>query len=63
MKGVMDSILQRYEMKFELSPARVINKHGIIVQKQSFDLREEVLKAQENLGSKRVLFTRTSPNT
>lgn len=63
MKSVMDALLQVHGMKFAMQPYRIINKHGVIVQKLHFDLREDTLKAQVNLGFNAHKFKKTSPST
>lgn len=62
MMSVACTKLARYGMRMELHPYRIVNKYGFIVQNQHFDLRDEVLKAQENIGFGRHLFTKPYPD-
>lgn len=61
--AIVDDILKRYEMMWELHPYRIINKHGVVVQKRCFDLREETLKAQENRVKSFHKFQKGYPST
>lgn len=61
-ESVVDTVLSHYGMVWKLNPYQIVNKHGIIVQKHSFDLREKVLKSQENIGFKGHLFRKTYPS-
>lgn len=61
--SVVDEILARYDMKWELSPYRIVNKHGVIVQMQHFDLRDSVLKAQSKVGFNKAIFQKPYPDT
>jgi hypothetical protein len=61
---MVDSILARYGMTWLLDPYRIVNKNGVIVQHgPHFDVTEQVLKKQENIQDKRVLFSKPSPST
>jgi alkylated DNA nucleotide flippase Atl1 len=62
--SVVDSILARFHMTWRTDPYRIVNSHGVIVQKgPHFDLSETVLKRQSahlNAG-KLAKGTGTSP--
>ncbi len=60
---ITDVVLERYGMKWEIGPYQIRNKHGVIVQKLRFDLRDCVLKAQSELRSKRSLFKKPCQDT
>lgn len=56
MSSIVDAKLARYGMKWVNGPYQIVNKYGVIVQKLNFDLRDEVLEAQQNIGNDKVLF-------
>ncbi len=60
--SVVDAILQRYGMKWELNPYRIVNKYGVVVQKKMFDLRDETLKGQENRTNTGYKFKKGYPS-
>lgn len=62
--SVVDEILSRYGMTWHLSPYRIVNKHGVIVQSMPhFDLTDRVLAKQAESGFKRAKFEKRSPST
>ena len=61
--SVVDDILAKYGMRWEVTPYRIVNKYGIIVQKKTFNLRASTLKAQSECGKQRDIFVQPYPNT